>query len=365
MGKSATFGSSTLTAAGATVVISRNFHPIVLASLHTGETAAWLAVLFAGTAAAGLYGLIAYWTRRLPEGGLVGLARAAGGQPGLMLTALLVGSVLIYHAGLVMRETGEMAVSGIYPHTPQTFPVVGLIICTLAGAWGGLPAVVRMCRAFFALQVVAMAVLLAGPIAWGNIRYLQPFWGPGPVVLIGRSLLLVAMFTPVTLFLLFAGGSVAAGSRRWWAGCLGIGTATLVLAVTKVVLLKAYPLPLGYSVTFPLHALARLITGGRFFERVEGLWVMLWVFGTALHLSVLLQVSASLYAKAFGMASHRVALLPLMLAASAIAFLPPDQAQTITWHESMWPAALTVGFGLPLVLVFLAAVRGRLGSHAA
>jgi|GEM_PF-2336038 len=365
MEKSATFGSGTLAAAASVVVLSRGFHPIVLAALEVGETAGWLAMLLAGLMSASMYGAFSYWTRRLPSGSLDGLARAAAGRLGSMAMACLVAGLLIHHAGLVTRETSEMAVSAIYPHTPQTFPTTGLVLCTLFGAWSGLSSLARLCRGFLALQLFAMAVLLAGPVAWGNIRYLLPFWGPGPAILIGRSFLLTSMFSPVVLFLLIAGGSVTERSRRWWTGCAGIAAATLVLAVIKIVLAKAYPLPLGASVTFPLHALARLITGGRFFERVEGLWVMLWVFGTACHLSVLMHVAAANYARAFGMASHRGPLVTLVLVMTVVAFLPPDQMQTLSWHEGAWPFALAIGYGLPLSLVLLAGLRGRLGSNAA
>lgn len=359
MPKIVPFGSWSLAAAGATVGLAQTFHPILLASVAAVETGAWLAMLLAGLMAAGAFCLVALPLRRLPGGNLIDLARAAGGHPAAVATGILVYGLLAYHGGLVTRQTAEMAVSAVYPHTPQTFAMAGLVLAALLGAYGSLPGQVRLFRLALPGLVLAILLILVATAGWGDIRFLLPIWGPGPAPLLAGSAVLSALHSPVALFLLMAAGQLRDRHLLWRAGTVAIGVSSALLAAVKVMLLMTFPLPLGFSITFPLHSLARLVIGGRFFERLEAVWVVVWFFATACHLAGTLHAGAAAYAQAFGMSAYRKALLALFLMVVTIGLFPPDQGQAIAWHMAAAPAGLAVGFGLPLALTAGAAWRGR------
>lgn len=351
-------GSWSLAAAGLTMLAAEVVQPTLLLALQAGETAAWLSAAAAGLMAAPAYWVAARAVAALPGGDLISLARAAAGVPGAVATALAVAGVLVFHGGLVLRETAEMAVSSLYPHTPQTFALISLVLPVLYGALGGTAALVRLCRAFLPLLMLATLLSLAGAMGWGEARFLLPFWGPGPAALLGRSVAVTGLYKPV-LFLLLAAGQVGDRRHLGRAGLIAIGAAALTIAAAEAVFTKAYPLPLGWSVTYPLHELSRLVSGGRFFERLEGIWLFIWVVGTGLHLAALLHAAAYAWAAAFGLPSHRLAVLPLVSVAVAVALFPPDQGQTLTLHTAIAPLAAAVGFGLPAALALLAPLRRR------
>ncbi|HLN60730.1 MAG TPA: GerAB/ArcD/ProY family transporter [Symbiobacteriaceae bacterium] len=358
------FGSWSLAAAGAAVILAQAFHPILVASINIGETAAWLAMFLAGLLALALYLVVSLGLRPIANGNLIDLARAGAGRTGAIVTALLVCSLLIYHSGLIIRQTSEMAVGAVYTHTPQTFATVTLVICTLYAAHGKIVSLVRLTRAFLPFLLLSILVILIGGAAWGSPRFLLPFWGPGPGALLVGSVRLGAFYCPLILTLLIAAGHVRDRQHLWRGGAVAIGGPCLLLALIKIVLLMTYPLPLGYSVTYPLHELARLVVGGRFFERIEGMWVVMWVFATSCHLATLLHAAAAAYAGAFGMLTHRPAVLPLVTMSAVVAFFPRDQGQSIAWSEQAFPFYVAIGLGLPVALALLAAVRRRIGREA-
>lgn len=353
------FGSWSLAAAGATVMLAQTFHPILFAVLRAGETAAWLAILVAGLLAIAMYWPVAAGIASLPGGNLIDLARAAMGAPGAIAAGVLVCSLLLYHSGMIIRQTSEMAISAVYTHTPQTFAMVTLVACVLYGAYGGLAALVRLSRLFLPFLVLAILLNLVGSLGWGEFRNLLPLWGPGPAALLGRSAGLTALYSPLVLFLLIAAGQLRDRVHLGRAGTVTMGGVRLLLAAATFVLLMTYPLPMGFSITFPLHAMSRLVLGGRFFDRIEGDWMFFWVYGTACHLAALLYAAAAAYAGAFGMPNHRAAVLPLIAMAIAIALFPPDQARAVAWHAAATPFGLGIGFAMPLFLALLAAWRGR------
>lgn len=357
-------GSWSLAGAAATILIAQAYHPVMLALLKAGATGAWISALVAGFLAALLLWPAAICLQRIPGGSLIDLARAAVGTPGAIATGILVGGVLILHSGFVIRETAEMAVSSNYPHTPQTFAVVALVLCVLYGAWGGTVALIKLCRLFLPMLLFSVGVVLVGAFPWGEVHYLLPLWGPGALPLLARSTLMTALFSPA-IFLLIGAGSVRDRERLGLAVWVTVCGAAALYAVAKAVLIMTFPFPMGPHVTFPMHEMARLILGGRFFERIEGAWVSLWVFGTACHVAAMIHAAALTYTRAFGMDSHRTAVLPTVMMALLVAFFPPDQNQTILWHEAGAPYGLALAFGLPLILAGVAALRRRWGMGEA
>lgn len=357
MGNRSTFGSWSLAAAGVAILGVQAFHPSHLAVLTAAGTAAWLALLFSGLLAALLLWPVAARVAAAPGGNLITLARAGAGVPGAILTAVLVAGILTYHSGFVLRQTAEMALSAVYPHTPQTFATVALLICVLYGAYGGTDAIVRLCRLFLPTLLFSIGLILSLTFAWGEIRYLLPLWGPGPLPLAWSTLSVTAYYSPL-LFLLLAPGQLA--DRRGLTRALLVTAlaAAVLIAITKVVLVMTYPFPYGRQIPFPLHEMSRLIMGGRFFQRVEGLWVVVWVFGTGCHLAALTHAAAIAMRDGFGMASHRTAVIPLVTLGFTVSLFPSDQAQAIAWHALAAPSALLICFALPLLLAGLERLRG-------
>lgn len=344
------------------MLAAQTFQPIMLAPLEVGLTAGWLVMLIASLVALIIYVPVMAGIAALPEGNLISLARAAAGSPGAIITGLLVSGLLLFHSGLMLRQTAEMTVSAAYPLTPQTFPVVALVLCTLYGALGGTAAIVRLCRGFLVVLVVTIALVLAGTFGWGEVRYILPFWGSGPGRVLTQSPILAAMHLPA-LFLPIAAGALRNRQRAWHAALITLGVATLLYTGIKVVLLMSYPFPLGPAITFPLHEMSRLVLGGRFFERIEGLWILTWVTGAACLLSGMVHAAALCYRDAFRKSTHATAVWPMVSIILTISMLPPDQSRAITWDMDLMPLGFLIAFILPLVLTLVAAGRGRLNRR--
>jgi spore germination protein KB len=361
-----TFGSWSLAAAATAMLLAVPLQPVLgYTALRAGETAAWVTPLIAGISVLLLFLPVAIKLAAIPGGGnLIDLARAAAGEPGAIITGVLVCGPLVFDCGLFIRRIAESAVTHLYPHTPQTFAMVALGLCVLYGACGGLADIVRLGRMMLPVFLLTIGAILIGPLPWSDPRSLLPFWGPGPGPLLGGSMGLMGLYYPTILFLLLAAGQLRDRQRFWRAGLVAIGGATIVFMAVLAVILLVYPLPLGYSVTFPLQELTRLVTGGRFFERIESVWVVFEFSATACYLAALLQTAAAAYAGAFHMSTHRTAVLPVVTMALMISLIPTDQGQAILLRVGTIPLSIAVGFVLPLALVLLAAWRGRAQRRA-
>lgn len=357
------FGSRSLMAAVCIVLMAQAFHPWLRGVLEQGETAAWLAVLLAALVALPVYWLVTTRLGALPGGNLITLAEAAAGPTGAVITALLAASLLLFHSALVLRETSEMAVSGLYTHTPQTFAMVTLTACVLYVAHGGTAALIRLCRLFFPLLILSLLFIIAGNLGWGKLGWLLPFWGPGPVPLMIQSFMISRAYGNAFLFLLIVAGGLRDRGRLVRTGLVSVSVSAVLAAAVIAILLMTYPFPLGLQLNYPLFHMSRIVQGGRFFERTEGVWVFFWFFGTALHLGALLHAAALAWANAFGMDSHRTVVLPMITITVVLALFPQDIVKASALHHQE-AYGLGVSFGLPALWALFAPMRGRSQSRA-
>ncbi|HWI62358.1 MAG TPA: GerAB/ArcD/ProY family transporter [Symbiobacteriaceae bacterium] len=351
--------ADSLAVATLTVMLTQSFHAVLLGSLWVGETAAWIAMLISGLGALLFYWPVARQIAARRGGNLLDVAADAAGAPGEILTGVLFGAFSLHHCGLILRQTAEMAVSTVYPHTPQTFAMGTVAVCSVYCAYGGLPAAVRAARLFLPVFAFSLLLILVGALGWADFDYLFPVWGPGiPRVLAGTPLLMVWLWPMLATFYL-APDQVREPRSLPKQAAIAILVTTLAYALQKVELLMVIPWPQGRSNLFPLHQLTRLVTGGRFFERIESVWVFLWTFGTAMHVGLLLHLSARAFAQSFRMPSFRPALVPLSVLLLTVALFPHDVAESITMDMSKAPAGLAIIFIWPLLLAGVAAWRRR------
>lgn len=178
------------------------------------------------------------------------------------------------------------------------------------------------------------------------------------------------LYSPLAVLAAVAGRVRDPGTLPRWLPAVPL-LAGLALAVSLAVLVTVFAYPVVLGITFPLHHAARIILGGRFFERLEGVWLFLWVCATVALLGGLVHGAAAAVAGAFRIPRHTSALPSLAVVVLAISLFPANQADTVFTHQRLAPLAAGLALGVPGAVAALALVRGRraragrAGAHAA
>jgi len=358
-GSGLSFGSRSLAVFGILLLATQQYYPGTLLVLQLGETAAWLLSLMSGAFVLLLVWPVAAALRRIKGGSMHDLVRAAFGRPGVLLHAPLLSAALLMLCAITLRETSEMALTANFPHTPQTVAVITLLGAAILVAASRKESLVWAARMTIGPVIVGLAVIVLGTVGWGTPGFLAPFWGPGPLALVQRTPIAAFHYAPLGVVYALADG-VSDRSRLVKALLLIPAVGALIYAAAKANLLMIYSYPTGVTITFPVHQAARLVIGGRFFERIEGLWLFIWVMGTIAYMAALLHVSALALTRAFGIKKLHIALLPMASAVLSLAYFPVDQAQTILLNETMALPITAITLGLPVICAAVAAARGRL-----
>ena len=350
------------------VLLVAAFYSFPRAVAASTSTAAPWAILLAG--AATLLMLLPTLTALGKRTGqnLIHLSLDGGGRPLAIFTALAINAVILISAGLSLRQASELVVTALYPHTPQTFAMSTLIMSSAVFAAMNPSNGFWLASLYVWPTLASIVVLLIGNAAWGQFRNALPATGHGILPTLQEVLPLTSYFSPITHVVIFSSFLPSAG-RLVRSAVLSVTGAALTWSLVILLYLMVFPYPAGLSIPFPLFEMSRLVQGGRFLERVDVIWIVIWTFGSILRTGLALMAGAMLLKEAFRLPDHRGAVLPLAVSTLAIALFPSNQATAIEAYDFQFTrVSFLVLFLLPLLVTILAWFRrkkARRGSGGA
>ncbi|MGE5578709.1 MAG: GerAB/ArcD/ProY family transporter [Bacillota bacterium] len=318
--------------------------PTVMA--RKSGSSAWISILIAAVLGlGGVWGWIRWVDLTGSTGFVWSLRKTCGRLLGdFVALATLVGLVAV--TGWTVRLFAGGAVVGILPEFPIEALVWTSVIAGLYGAWLGLEAVGRAAGFFFWPTLISFVLVMAS--LWGEFEphYITPLWGLG----VGNTIL--QGFLSSGAF----GGIVAIGimkpyvrKRQELSGksVRGLLIAAAVLVIGLVFVAGVFPYPMSIDKADPLGAIARAVYLGRFIQRVEALFIFVWLLSTSVQLSFLYVICLVLVSELSGTGTYRPFAPALAVLTSAIATLAPNTLRAAQLMDRYF----TTSFGNAVVLL--------------
>lgn len=286
-------------------------------------SSAWISIAVAAVLGlAGLWGWILWANLTGAEGVVASLRKTCGRLLGDAI-ALAGLAILIAATGWTARLFAGGAVVGILPEFPIEAVIWTSLIAGLYGAWLGIEAVGRAAGFFFWPTVVSFAGVIAS--MWGEFepQYLTPIWGLGVGNTILQGVLSAGTF----------GGIVAVGVMKPYVrdhrelgsrSAFGLLIAAAVLVIGLLFVAGVFPYPMSTDKADPLGAMARAVYLGRFIQRIEALFIFVWLFSTSVQLSFLFAIILALVSELSGTGTYRPFAPGMAVLTFAIAALPPS-----------------------------------------
>ncbi len=322
-------------------------------------TAAWMVAL-----GGGFVSLVAFLPGVLLMRRFQGVsyARAGDEAAGLVLgkiAGLVTVLFLAILCALTVRELAEAFSLTLLPKTPMVVIVLALTLTIGYSAYAGIEAIGRLTIFLTPWLAVFLGVVLLGEIKVADLGHFFPFWGRGPGPALADAALRSSLYAEILIlpvlhpYLRKPGQGVRVGV---WAILLSAA----VLTITQIVITGVFDVTGTDRLIFPLINLARLISFGRFFSRIEALVVVLWILASAVGLTLMLWATVTSLAECLRLPDHRPLVTPLAAIIAGLAFLPSGlrEAATLDFeyiHRWGW----IVSFGLPFAFWLLAVVRGK------
>lgn len=357
-------GVSGAVAMGVIFIAAKVFLAFPRTMAELGAQAAWLIVLIACLVSPiGWWGIRAL-LRQHPGSSLLGATEAALGPVLGSVANLMYFTFFFFTTFIVLRQFGANIVATVMPRTPVEASIFVLLLGIAYLAYLGMEAICRVSWLFGPFMLIGLAALLAGGYYTRHeTNALMPFWGSGMGVVLGWGLVKSSLLGELLIF-----GIIAPAFRK--ADNLNRAvTWTIIISATVTVLSViaytfAFPHPASTAIGFPLLEVSRIIIGGRWLQRLESVFLIIWVFSAVIKLGVGLYGAAQCVAQVIGYPNYRHLLFPLAILIYSCSLIPSNLTQAVSWDaEILRNYGWTVSILLPWVTWLASELRGKGGER--
>jgi spore germination protein KB len=351
-------GGKELTAAMTLLVASHTFLIYPQYASRYGLEASWMAPIVAAIISLGMFLVLDALISRFFRGqDLIEIAQTALGTFGGVLVALILALYFLVVTASVLREFVENVLTTVLPSTPILIAVLLFMLAVGYFAYLGLEGIVR--TAFFTLPILLVGVLglCLLTMNWWHPVLLFPLWGSGipSVALLGFRT--CSLFTNVLLLsIIYKHAHDPRELRR-----VGINS-TLLAALVLSAFLLTYHMVFSevpaVNISFPFYQLARLIYIGRFIQRLESIFVFLWVAAALIVMAVLIWGAAYVLSIGLRWPTFRPGVPALTLLCLSVALIPASVTHAIQFDYRLFlPWGWTMNFVFPTLVVLIARMR--------
>jgi spore germination protein (amino acid permease) len=331
----------------------------------TGGPGGWLLVLLMGLVSLISGFIIVRLGSRFPNQSFVQYSQVvAGTWIGRLLALLLVLYALEFTAH-VSRSFGEVILVTAMPETPIIIFVTVIMALAAWAVKGGLESLARMDEFLIRLQLGLMVLLLALAASEADPGRLLPVWESGDQAFLEGFLSAFFSYSGYLVMLVIFPNLARPGDGAY-AQTIGI----LIPAVLYVSITIIATAVLGASATtrmiWPTLEALRLISVAGFIERLESLFLAVWLTAAFTTITAGLYVLALGCAQILGLQTYRPLVLPLAALAVAVAMLPGSLGENLERGTVISYLGLIVEIIVPpilLLVVFLRDWASRIARH--
>jgi spore germination protein KB len=316
-----------------------------------GQTAAWMIPLGSALIAVFFFWLLDFGMRHARSRTMVELVEDNLGPWIGMIMGLLLGTFFVVDTAMDMRQFSETVITTVLPNTPLSVAVFVFAAATVYLAYYGLEMIGRFSKVVWVGLGISFFSLIFLAWNWFHLDFLFPLWGPGIPAVIRQCGMKSSYFSEIlVLGLLYPALRRKRDFRH-------VGYASILIAgVLMTVLVGSFTLTFTIESAqrnpFPLYQIARLVYLGRHVQRVEALFIFLWVISVVIKIAVGIWAATQFYARGFRMPVYRPLVFPVAALIDAVNYLPRNFPEALHYsndylHSYGWVLLLT----LPVLMI--------------
>ncbi|MCM0759791.1 spore germination protein [Sporomusa sphaeroides DSM 2875] len=285
------------------------------------------------------------------------------GKTSMWIIGMIYAIQFLSEAIFLLREFSENTLLTALPTADFSFIIFIFIGVTLLLIFLGIESIARtsyIILPFISLSLVLIAILLSNKFVFLHIA---PWLGPGITKLL-ISGVEVSGFNFGLLLIPLLGYSFQNTSSMKRACIFGFGL-SMVFRITMVLTyLFTFGSTVGREKVLPFFEMTRLVSVSPYLQRIEALFIIIWVMAGVLAIAINLYVSMIIMARLFRLPNIKPMFIPLGLVVAEIAMIPEDITTVITTHSKAMATIYNIGaVGIPLLIILTALLKGEHGKR--
>ena len=327
--------------------------------VESAATAGWLLSLYISVLALISFAIILKLYRRFEGKDIIDVSELAGGSILRIITGLVIIMHIAVTTSIILREFGEDMKVIALEVSPISFVEMFFVLGMVVGAYVGIEAIVRFHSIVVPIIIVGYLVIILGVAPYYDFRNLFPVLGLGWNDVFIKGAARVSSYSALILLFVIV-PFLKTYKNLKIVGYWTIGLSTFFLTVSVVALLAVLPYPVGIESFLPIYQLARLISLGRFFQRIESVFVLIWAAAALLYLSSGFFVLLYVIRKTFKLEYYKPLIIPCAIIIFTLSLLPESLFQAV-YYESAYIRNIgwLVTLGLVIIILSIGNIRRK------
>ena len=336
--------------------------PALLADM-VGNAAWYMTIISALTAAVG-FAFIYLLLKRFENKDITEIYKIVFGKFLGSAIALILAVFLLLISFATIREFIDVLKVYVMPRSSSNYLIIIFIAVCAAFCYYGLETIARFSRAVAYFLLAGLGIVLILSVQNYNINYIFPFWGHGIGATIKHGLLRSSSYGEVIILAVIA-SSLQGSKNIKKAGFASIIITAVLISVSLLSFALCFPHTVGAELTSPMYEMAMEIGFGRFLQRLDPVFLFVWIISSFVAVSALMYCSLSIYAKIFNIKDLKPCILPFSIIVFCFVLMPKDLMTVIAGYiQNIRTFGFIIFFVFPFLALIFAAIRKKKGESA-
>lgn len=346
------------------VIASKTFYTSIRVMIKSTGTSAWYMTIISCITSIILFLLVYSVIRRFPGKDMVQIFDAVTGRFFGKILSLIFAVYFIFYAGSSLREFLEMIKAYNLPYTPPSLIIAAFMIIVIALAFVGLEGIARVAAASFYPIVFGFLILLVLAYPFYKFRAIFPIGGYGIINTLKIGVTRSSAYSEV-IILAFIATSIRGEKTIRKVGVISLVLAGITFALTALCAIMAFDYTQGSENVSDMFQLARIIFFSRFFQRIESIFLFIWIIASLITVGMAFYISLSIFCKSFKVDSHRPLILPFSFLTFMVTLLPEGMTEVTKINiVFMREYSGLIIFGIPILTLLLSIIFGKKGDRS-
>lgn len=326
---------------------------------ESAGNAGWILSIYVSIIALCLFLVISKLYSRFDGKDLLDIGEFVGGNIGRIIVGLIIVFDYAFIIAVKLREYAEDMKVISFTQSPISFIMLFFILGMVIGANFGIEPLARSATIAVPLIAIGFIIVVVGSVRSFELSNIMPILGTGPYDIFVGGLPRISVYSGVSALFLIP-PFLKSHNNFKKSGVFAIIVSAVILTSGALAYLLVLPYPSSTNSILPFFELSRILSYGRFFQRIESVFLLIWSLTALIYLSIGLFFVVYVFKKAFGLKYHKPLILPFVIIISAFSLMPKSLMEILYLENNIVRNyAWTITFGMTLVLLTIATLIKR------
>lgn len=244
------------------------------------------------------------------SGNILQRVQKLSGHFGKYLMAFILLGYLTFSSAFILNEFSHLTKLIAFPTAPLWFVALFLVIAALTGSLSGGIGLLRISKFIAPFLLATMLLLLISVLCQSDFLNLFPVLGTGIENTLGKGLSGITLYSDILLVFMINPSSGSSASTR-----NAVLTASVIAAIINILAILTFtakiPYPLSLDGDFPMYLLLKEVYYGRFFQRIDALFLLASSLCGMFSLSLNFYLITKVLAQCFDITHYQATLFPV------------------------------------------------------